>query len=70
MTNKTLLDEFAMAAMQAVITNDSLLIHLIDTSVKNETIDHSEIAKYSYAQAQAMIEERKNYLPTKEQAGL
>jgi hypothetical protein len=44
--NKTLLDEFAMAALTGLLATNSM----------------KDAAKKSYALAQEMVEERKNYL--------
>lgn len=56
MTNKTLLDEFAMAAFPT-------LCERRDLRDKDST---KLLVAWSYKVAQSMMDERKKYMPTKE----
>lgn len=56
MSNKTLFDEYAMAALTGVLSNDRL-IPAIQTEDKI-----SDVIEITLLLAEAMMEERKNYV--------
>ena len=60
MTQKTLLDEFAMVAMGAIISNDNQ-IKAITQSYPDSNVFADSLAEYAYYFAQAMIKERQKH---------
>lgn len=62
MTQKTLLDEFAIAAMQAFMTNQNLLSSMVKTLPKDSNLLYTDtISQISYIVAKAMMQEKKKY---------
>lgn len=60
MTQKTLLDEFTMAALTGLISNAAIMAQICNKNT--DQIDEiTKLAKYAYALGFQMMEERQKY---------